>query len=697
MLTTYRLSVECPRQGVVVRLGVYLVLVFACGFDSAMAQNWESSIRQTLQLPESPPMLAPQVHGHFEPESGIVAERISFGTLYGMRVPAILYRPKQLEARAPALVVVNGHGGDKYSWYAYYTGILYARAGAVVLTYDPLGEGERNPDHKSGSRAHDNLEPKSRELGCIMAGQMVVDLRQAIRYLRTRPEVDPLRIGAVGYSLGTVVIGFTGALEEHLAAAVLAGGGNWDGPGGYWDHGKPLCCGYPFQSLRSLGDLPAILYALRARHGATLVYNGLDDEIVNMTAQGRIVLENIQLRTAKLLGDTKQPFDLGFDEGASHRPFFVSRPVAVWLERHLDFPKWTAEDIEKMPTTPIDRWAKENSVPIDAFYATDKREAGTVALGKGIPGLNCEQLSVFPRSEWEVRKPRFTIDVWHNRVKECMRLAGKPKIALVQGGHAHATIVIGHKASASECEAASELRRCINKSTGIDLPIAHEATGTRILVGEGLQSQALLARVRSLEREGILIETTPEGDVAVVGNGGQGTFYAACAFLEKFVGVRWCWPGELGEIVPRCEKIVVPAPTWHVEEPAFLWRDLGPFGPLWGGKGWDKWEAERQLGYTAEHQAAERLWERRNRFGGLKIYGGHAFAQILPPKTYGETHPEYFALVKGKRDASWKDFDGKHDHQPCTSNPEVIRISIALYSPLLHRASGVRRLLHRAE
>jgi hypothetical protein len=55
----------------------------------------------------------------------------------------------------PGIVVVNGHGGDKASWYAYYTGVLYARAGAVVLTYDPIGEGERNDDHKDFASEHD--------------------------------------------------------------------------------------------------------------------------------------------------------------------------------------------------------------------------------------------------------------------------------------------------------------------------------------------------------------------------------------------------------------------------------------------------------------------------------------------------------------------------------------------------------------
>ena len=70
------------------------------------------------------------------------------------------------------MVVVNGHGGDKYSWYALYTGILYARAGAVVVTYDPIGEGERNLERQDGSRQHDRtVDPP--EMGRRMGGLMM--------------------------------------------------------------------------------------------------------------------------------------------------------------------------------------------------------------------------------------------------------------------------------------------------------------------------------------------------------------------------------------------------------------------------------------------------------------------------------------------------------------------------------------------
>ena len=220
-----------------------------------------------------------------------------------MRVPAILYRPRNLKGKAPAVIVVSGHGGDKYSWYAFYTGVLYARGGALVLTYDPTGEGERNPERRSGTRAHDKLE-RIEKLGRRQAGQMITDVMQAISYLVQRPEVDPERIAAMGYSMGSFVLAITGAVDVRMKACVLVGGGNLDGPGVYWDNlnSKPMCQGFPYRSLRFLGDRAAVLYTLHANRGPTLIMNGLDDSVVNIPKTGKPFFEDLRRRTIELHG-----------------------------------------------------------------------------------------------------------------------------------------------------------------------------------------------------------------------------------------------------------------------------------------------------------------------------------------------------------------------------------------------------------
>lgn len=376
--------------------------------DEATARE---KIRAAWFAPEPLPALAVETHGTFSPEPGVVVERISYATQFGLRVPALVYRPAVNRGRAPALIVVNGHGGDKYSWYSFYSGILYARAGAVVLTYDPAGEGERNSSRRSGTRAHDKLEAPE-QLGPRLAGLMMTDIRQAMAYLGQRPDVDARRLGAMGYSMGSFILSITAAVETRLKACVLAGGGNLDGPDGYWDNSKPMCQGAPYKALLFVGDRPAVIYALHAARGPTLMFNGLEDTTVAIPRHGEGHFQAMRERAAALRGRNEGLFDAQFMPGTGHRPYFVTKPVAQWLERQLDFPRWTEAEIAAMPETHIAEWAQQNHVAMDPLYAVEPREGGTRALGEKVPALTREQLSVFAPAEWERRKPALVHESW---------------------------------------------------------------------------------------------------------------------------------------------------------------------------------------------------------------------------------------------------------------------------------------------
>jgi dienelactone hydrolase len=387
-----------------------LASIHAAPPTPAQEQAWRDGIKQALFI-GPPPALAPEKHGEFEPVPGVVAERVTYGTQFGLRVPAIVYRPKQAGGRRPAFIVVNGHGGDKFSWYAFYSGVLYARAGAVVVTYDPAGEGERNINRRSGTRAHDKVEPPD-ELGRRVGGLMVTDIMQAVSYVSQRPDVDPRRIAAAGYSMGSFILSLAGAVETRLKACVLAGGGNLDGPGEYWDRSKPMCQALPYKALMFLGDRAAVIYALHAARGGTLIFNGLEDTTVQIPPFGEAGFAALQARVRTLRGNAGGIFETGFVPGAGHRPWFVTKPVARWLEQQLDFPAWTPADIDAMPETHIGPWAQANGVEMDKLYATEHREGGARALGTGVPGIKRDDLHVFPAAEWERRKATLIHESW---------------------------------------------------------------------------------------------------------------------------------------------------------------------------------------------------------------------------------------------------------------------------------------------
>jgi hypothetical protein len=251
---------------------------------------------------------------------------------------------------------------------------------------------------------------------------MIDDVRQAVSFLAQRPEIDAKRIAAAGYSLGSFVLALTGAVDPRLRACVMTGGGNLDGNNGYWDGAKPLCQGWPYQALRGLGDRGAIIYTLHAARGSTLVFNGDKDEVVAIPRMGEPFFADLHRRTIALRGSTEAVFDFAFEKGTSHRPYFVTRPVALWLERTLDLPNWTEASIQSMPHTRIGDWAKRLSVEMDRGYATEERESGTLALSEGIPAPTREQLCVFNPAEWEARKSQLTIDYWVRHVRKQLGL-----------------------------------------------------------------------------------------------------------------------------------------------------------------------------------------------------------------------------------------------------------------------------------
>ena len=76
------------------------------GLSVEQARRWRSSIRSALFVPDPLPQLDAVNHGRFEPVKEVIAERISFATQFEMRVPAIVYSPKELNRDLPALIIV---------------------------------------------------------------------------------------------------------------------------------------------------------------------------------------------------------------------------------------------------------------------------------------------------------------------------------------------------------------------------------------------------------------------------------------------------------------------------------------------------------------------------------------------------------------------------------------------------------------
>ena len=255
-----------------------------------------------------------------------------------------------------------------------------------------------------------------------------------------------------------------------------------------------------------------------------------------------------------------------------------------------------------------------------------------------------------------------------------------PAAVIVANGEARAVIVIPSAAAAPREtaamveEAARDLSAYIARATGAQLPIVREdespsARGARIFVGGCRASQAVIDAAR-VQPEGFVIKVAGPavhivgGDRTDAGYAVRGTAHGCTAFLEKFLGIRWLMPGELGEIVPRTAALEI-ADTEIREEP-LLWlrsfRNSANTHLERAEAALQKWGVAIPE-WKAKFTQASPPWYQRQRLGRrVKALYGHAYGGWWDK--YQQQYPEIFALQpNGTRDV------GNVREKLCVSNP----------------------------
>ena len=265
----------------------------------------------------------------------------------------------------------------------------------------------------------------------------------------------------------------------------------------------------------------------------------------------------------------------------------------------------------------------------------------------------------------------------------------KPSKSLNEGkSGTQIEIVIPEKPNVSERIAADELKHHFVKATGGSFRIVTETAPKsglrRFYVGRAAANGGV--DVAALKPEERIVKGIG-GDVFLAGgdrgvNGGYrpgdtggkacfGTLYAAYDFLENEMGVRWIWPGELGEVVPKRAIPMIDGVERRGREPLVLRKfggepdtDKIPTGGTM--LGWNDIDNARK---DVERR---RVWLMRNRIGARrKFNGSHAFTDWW--QRYGKDHPEYFNLLpNGKREPLKGDDTGRNVTL-CVSQPKLWR------------------------
>lgn len=130
-----------------------------------------------------------------------------------------------------------------------------------------------------------------------------------------------------------------------------------------------------------------------------------------------------------------------------------------------------------------------------------------------------------------------------------------------------------------------------------------------------------------------------------------GTANAVYTFLQQYLGVRWFWPGELGEDVLERDTVTLDAFDYRFAPP-FRMRNALPL----------RWQLIQSSGGDLVE------WNRfqRNYLDSLKLEAGHAFGDWW--NRYHEAHPDYFAK---QPDGTRSGFPGPSTAKLCETNPRV--------------------------
>lgn len=242
-------------------------------------------------------------------------------------------------------------------------------------------------------------------------------------------------------------------------------------------------------------------------------------------------------------------------------------------------------------------------------------------------------------------------------------LSGEKDLVIASRSRSSFSIYVATNAANSIKKAAIDLQHVLEVSTGAKLAVTNIPVSPMICLGDNEESHRAGLFAESLSAEAFII-TVKKGNLYILGkdwgdipppirkNGFScGTMNGVYEFLERFIGARWLIPGDIGEDIPQCKAVVVPAGTMIQGAPVIEGRHL-PY-------------IQNRCDNVSE-------WSRRMRLGGaLDLETGHVWQSLLPDSVL-TNHLEYMALVKGKRVRP--DVPGAEPCKFCTTNPDLIKV-----------------------
>lgn len=206
------------------------------------------------------------------------------------------------------------------------------------------------------------------------------------------------------------------------------------------------------------------------------------------------------------------------------------------------------------------------------------------------------------------------------------------------------SIVLPAEATALEQKAGKVLQNYIRQVSGATVPVIAEGprlSTPAIYLGNTKKADKISSGKR--KPESYMLHTDGK-DLVIYAGSGHGIMYGTYYFIETYMHCRKPAPGPA--ILPESRQVKIPGRIDDERRPLFIYRECY---------------------YPAAHEAEYLEWNQLQQLDDLWGVWGHSYNKLVPAQTWFKSHPEYFALVKGRRQAT----------QLCLSNEDVYKIMVA--------------------
>ena len=231
------------------------------------------------------------------------------------------------------------------------------------------------------------------------------------------------------------------------------------------------------------------------------------------------------------------------------------------------------------------------------------------------------------------------------------------KINIIENNKTSYHIV--HSVLSTECEryACMELQKYIYHSTNTLIPVFSDKCDVRskeIIIGSA-RNNNIKENINNLSDDAYIIKVI-DGNIYITGNTSRSTLYGVYRFLELFINFR-CFTKDC-EVYDKLDFILIDKDYELIQEFTFEYREVY-FRDAFDGD------------FAAKNMLNSNLADLSKKHGNkVKWYNfHHSFSDLINPREYFDTHPEYFSLVDGKRQ--------KEHTELCLSNPNVFNLCLA--------------------